>query len=153
MPTLCFFFPPLHPSFLQLTSPSILYLIIFLSLCFLKEPFTSFVWLISSWTSLMAQTVKPLSTKRETWVRSLDREDSLEKEMATLWTNTSSHGQEDTQETGWGNISWLQISCFRKFIFSYKSFFHIISYSSYFFIKFLPRFNLLSFLNLIIIFL
>ena len=42
MPTLCFFFPPLHPSFLQLTSPSILYLIIFLSLYFLKEPFTSF---------------------------------------------------------------------------------------------------------------
>ena len=31
----------------------------------------------------MAQTVKRLSTMRETWVRSLDREDSLEKEMAT----------------------------------------------------------------------
>ena len=30
----------------------------------------------------MAQTVKCLSTMRETWVRSLGREDPLEKEMA-----------------------------------------------------------------------
>ena len=30
----------------------------------------------------MAQTVKRLSTMRETWVRSLGREDPLEKEMA-----------------------------------------------------------------------
>ena len=34
------------------------------------------------WTSLVAQTVKCLSTMRETWVRSLGREDPLEKEMA-----------------------------------------------------------------------
>ena len=31
----------------------------------------------------MAQTVKRLPTMRETWVRSLGREDPLEKEMAT----------------------------------------------------------------------
>ena len=31
----------------------------------------------------MAQTVKRLPTVWETWVRSLDREDPLEKEMAT----------------------------------------------------------------------
>ena len=31
----------------------------------------------------MAQTVKRLSTMRETWVRSLGWEDHLEKEMAT----------------------------------------------------------------------
>ena len=31
----------------------------------------------------MAQMVKRLSTSREAWVRSLGREDSLEKEMAT----------------------------------------------------------------------
>ena len=31
----------------------------------------------------MAQTVKRLSTMWETWVRSLDREDPLEKEMTT----------------------------------------------------------------------
>ena len=34
-------------------------------------------------TSLVAQTVKHLSTMRETWVGSLGREDFLEKEMAT----------------------------------------------------------------------
>ena len=37
---------------------------------------------ICIWTSLVAQIVKSLSTMRETWVRSLGREDSLEKEMA-----------------------------------------------------------------------
>ena len=34
-------------------------------------------------TSLVAQTVKRPPTMRETWVRSLGQEDSLEKEMAT----------------------------------------------------------------------
>ena len=34
-------------------------------------------------TSLVAQAVKPLTTMQETWVRSLGREDPLEKEMAT----------------------------------------------------------------------
>ena len=34
-------------------------------------------------TSLVAQTVKRLSTRQETWVQSLGREDLLEKEMAT----------------------------------------------------------------------
>ena len=33
-------------------------------------------------TSLVAQTVKRLSTMRETWIRSLGWEDPLEKEMA-----------------------------------------------------------------------
>ena len=37
---------------------------------------------ITSQLSLVAQTVKHLSTMRETWVRSLGREDPLEKEMA-----------------------------------------------------------------------
>ena len=35
------------------------------------------------WASLVAQTVKCMPTMRETWVRSLGREDPLEKEMAT----------------------------------------------------------------------
>ena len=39
--------------------------------------------MIKVWTSLVAQTVKRLSTMRETWVRSLGWEDSLEKETAT----------------------------------------------------------------------
>ena len=34
-------------------------------------------------TSLMAQMVKNLPTVQETWIRSLGREDLLEKEMAT----------------------------------------------------------------------
>ena len=34
-------------------------------------------------TSLVAQMVKRLSIMRETWVRFLDQEDPLEKEMAT----------------------------------------------------------------------
>ena len=36
-----------------------------------------------SWASLVAQLVKNLSTKRETWVRSLGSEDPLEKGKAT----------------------------------------------------------------------
>ena len=35
------------------------------------------------WTSLVAQTIKQLPAMRETQVRSLGREDSLENEMAT----------------------------------------------------------------------
>ena len=37
----------------------------------------------SSWTSLVAQTVKRLPALQETRVRSLGQEDPLEKEMAT----------------------------------------------------------------------
>ena len=36
-----------------------------------------------TFASLVAQRVKHLPTMRETWVRSLGREDPLEKEMAT----------------------------------------------------------------------
>ena len=39
--------------------------------------------LYKTWASLVAQMVKRLPTTRETWVRSLGREDPLEKEMAT----------------------------------------------------------------------
>ena len=35
------------------------------------------------WASLVAQMVKNLPAMLETWVRSLGREDTLEKEMAT----------------------------------------------------------------------
>ena len=35
------------------------------------------------WASLVAQRLKRLPAMRETWVRSLGREDPLEKEMAT----------------------------------------------------------------------
>ena len=36
-----------------------------------------------TWTSLVAQRLKPLPTMRETWIQSLGQEDPLEKEMAT----------------------------------------------------------------------
>ena len=39
--------------------------------------------LMHIWTSLVAQMVKRLPTMWETWVRTLGREDPLEKEMAT----------------------------------------------------------------------
>ena len=39
------------------------------------------IWWVA-WASLVAQTVKRLSTMRKTWVRSLGQEDPLEKEMA-----------------------------------------------------------------------
>ena len=35
------------------------------------------------WASLVAQTIKNLPAMQETWVRSLDQEDPLEKGMAT----------------------------------------------------------------------
>ena len=41
-------------------------------------------------TSLVAQTVKRLPAMRETWVQSLGREDSLEKEMPTQMATHSS---------------------------------------------------------------
>ena len=42
-----------------------------------------YYYLYVQYSSLVAQIVKRLPTMRETWVRSLDQEDPLEKEMAT----------------------------------------------------------------------
>ena len=41
------------------------------------------VWLGANWASLVAQRLKHLPAMQETWVRSLGREDPLEKEIAT----------------------------------------------------------------------
>ena len=50
----------------------------------LREKVTVFTLLFCShWTSLVAQTVKRLNTMQETRIRSLGREDLLQKEMAT----------------------------------------------------------------------
>ena len=46
-----------------------------------KIVFYLFLLLFFNMASLVAQTVKRLSTMGETWVRSLGREDLLEKEM------------------------------------------------------------------------
>ena len=53
-----------------------------LGLFFLYDICISYIY-IYIWASLVAQTVKRLPTMQETWVRSLDREDPLGKEMAT----------------------------------------------------------------------
>ena len=42
-----------------------------------------YLFLMADRASLVAQMVKRLPTMRETWLRSLGREDPLEKEMAT----------------------------------------------------------------------
>ena len=56
-------------------------------------------------TSLVAQTVKCLSTMRETWVRSLGQEDSLEKEMA-IHSSTLAWKIPWTEELGAGHCPW-----------------------------------------------
>ena len=55
---------------------------IYNSFRFIKRPME---WrlCIHLWASLVAQRLKRLPAMRETWVRSLGREDPLEKEMAT----------------------------------------------------------------------
>ena len=63
---------------------------------------------------LMAQMVKNLSAVQETWVRSLDWEDPLEKGMATHssilvwrvpWANTAAHGVAESDMTEWLTLS------------------------------------------------
>jgi len=54
----------------------------------------------TSLASLMAQTVKRLSTMRETWVQSLDWEDPLEKEMA-IHSRTIAWKTPWTEEGAW----------------------------------------------------
>ena len=53
----------------------------------------------------MAQTVKRLSTMRETWLQSLGQEDSLEKEMATH-SSTLAWKIPWTAELGAGHCPW-----------------------------------------------
>ena len=64
-------------------------------------------------TSLVAQTVKHLSTMRETWVRSLGREESLEKEMATH-SSTLAEKIPRAEESGVHGVakSWTRLSNF-----------------------------------------
>ena len=40
-------------------------------------------WFLIKWASLVAQRLKHLPAKQETWVQSLGQEDPLEKEIAT----------------------------------------------------------------------
>ena len=63
-----------------------------------------------SWASLVAQLVKNLPAMRETWVQSLDWEDSLEKRKAT---HSSILNLENSMDTVHGVIkSWTRLSDF-----------------------------------------
>ena len=56
--------------------PLSVYITVYLTIHLLND-------ILVTWASLVAQRLKPLPSMRETWVRSLGREDALEKEMAT----------------------------------------------------------------------
>ena len=61
--------------------------------------------------SLVAQTVKRLPAKQETWVRSLGREDPLEKEMAThsstlVWKIPWMKEPGRLQSMGWQRVGY-----------------------------------------------
>ena len=57
------------------------------------------VFILSLWTSLVAQKVKHLSTMWETWVQSLGQEDPLEKEMA-IYSSTIAWKIPWTEDSG-----------------------------------------------------
>ena len=73
------------------------------------------VVITSFWVFLMAQTVKNLPAMQETQVRSLGREDPLEKEMATRssilsweipWTEEPDRQQQSTRsQKSWTGLS------------------------------------------------
>ena len=74
-------------------------------------------------TSLVAQTVKHLSTMRETWVQSLGREDLLEKEMAihssTIawkipWTEEPGRLQSMGSQRVWHNWDFTSLHYLKK---------------------------------------
>ena len=61
------------------------------------------------WVSLVAQWLRNLPAMQETWVRSLGREDPLEKKMATHCSLLAwrSHGQRSLAGySPWGCKSW-----------------------------------------------
>ena len=67
--------------------------------------------------SLVAQTVKCLSTMRETWVRSLGQEDPLEKEMAIhsstiAWKIPWTEELGRLQSMGWSRVGHNLVTSF-----------------------------------------
>ena len=76
-----------------------------------------------SWASLVAQLVKNLPAMRETWVQSLDWEDSLEKRKATY---SSILNLENSMDTVHGvTKSWTRLSDFH---FHYPDEYEVMSY-------------------------
>ena len=127
--------PHLLPSFFSPLGclPVILHLCIRISLPALQKTPVPLCW-----TSLVAQTVKRLSTMRETWVWSLGWEDSLEKEMAThsrtlaskiLWTEELGAGYCPWGRKESGTTEWLHLH-FSLLCWSIQRFFlfpHVMS--------------------------
>ena len=67
----------------------------------------------------MAQTVKRLPTMRETWVRSLGREDPLEEEMAThssvlVWKISQTEELGGLQSMGLQRVNMTEHMCTEK---------------------------------------
>ena len=91
----------------------------FWSINLIKNTFLHFL----TWASLVAQLVKNLPTMRETWVRSLDWEDPLEKGKATLQYS----GLENSMDSPWGckesdTTDWVTFTFKRKLLVQgYKS--------------------------------
>ena len=63
------------------------------------------------WASLVAQRLKHLPAMLETWVRSLGREDLLEKEMAThsSLVGYSSWGRKESDTTEQLHSTWVLV--------------------------------------------
>ena len=81
----------------------------------------------------MAQTVKRLSTMRETWVQSLSRENSLEKEMATH-SSTFALKIPWMEELGAGYCPWgrKESGMTEQLHFHFHRFFKLLSHHSNF---------------------
>ena len=83
-----------------------------------------YCYFLCIWTSLVAQTVKCLSTVWEIWVQSLGWEDSLEKETAT-YSGTLALKIPWTEELGAGYCPWghKELGMTEQLHFLYFSFF------------------------------
>ena len=74
------------------------------------------------WASLVAQRLKPLPAMQETWLRSLGREDPLEKEMANPLRYSCLENPMD-RGAWWATVhgvakSWTRLSDFTLVQFS-----------------------------------
>ena len=91
------------------------------SKCFLltiEGEFEECLSLLNTWASLVAQLVKNAPATRETWVQSLDWEDSLEKRTAThtsilAWRIPYPWGRKESDTTEWLSKIIVLVYCRR----------------------------------------
>ena len=79
-------------------------------------------------TSLVAQTVKHLSTMQESWVRSLGWEDPLEKEMA-IHSSTIAWKIPWTEKPG--RLQFMGSKRLSKFTLTYETWLRILRWGDY----------------------